>query len=38
VQPDGARRLGQRVTFAPQSLAFAAARVPGTYSILSYAF
>ena len=38
VQPDGARRLGQRVTFAPQSLAFAAARVPGTYSILSYSF
>jgi len=37
-QPDGARRLGQRVTFAPQSLAFAAARVPGTYSILSYSF
>ena len=38
VHPDGARRLGQRVTFAPQSLAFAAARVPGTYSILSYSF
>jgi hypothetical protein len=38
VQPDGARRLGQRVTFTPQSLAYAAARVPGTYSIVSYSF
>ncbi len=37
-QPDGARRLGARVTFSPQSLAFAAGRVPGSYSILSYSF
>jgi hypothetical protein len=38
VRPDGARKLARRVTFTPQSLAFAAARVPGTYSIASFSF
>ncbi len=38
VRPDAGRRLSQRLTITPQSLALAAARVPGTYSIVSYSF
>ena len=37
-RPDAGRRLSQRLTITPQSLALAAARVPGTYSIVSYSF
>lgn len=36
--PDGGRRLSQRLTVAPQALAFAAARMPGTYSLVRFAF
>ena len=36
--PDAGRRLSQRLTITPQSLALAAARMPGTYSIVSYSF
>ena len=35
---DAGRRLSQRLTFAPQALAMAAGRMPGTYSILTYSF
>lgn len=37
-RPDAGRRLSQRLTFAPQSLALAVAGLPGTYSIVSYSF
>lgn len=37
-RPDAGHRLSQRLTFAPQALALAAARMPGTYSILTYSF
>jgi hypothetical protein len=37
-RPDAGRRLGQRLNFAPQALAMAVAKMPGTYSILSYSF
>jgi hypothetical protein len=37
-RPDAGRRLSQRLTLAPQSLAMAAMRMPGTYSILTYSF
>ena len=37
-RPDAGRRLTRRLTITPQSLALAAARVPGTYSIASYSF
>jgi len=37
-RPDAGRRLGARLTVSPGSLAFAAARVPGTYSIMRFAF
>lgn len=37
-RPDAGRRLTQRLTFTPQSLALAAAGLPGTYSIASYSF
>lgn len=38
VHPDAGRRLGARLTIAPQSLAMAAGRVPGTYSLVSFSF
>ena len=37
-RPDAGRRLSARLTVAPQSLAFVAARVPGTYSLVRFAF
>lgn len=37
-RPDAGRRLSQRLTFTPQSLALAASGLPGTYSIASYSF
>lgn len=37
-RPDAGRRLSQRLTLAPPSLAMAAMRMPGTYSIVTYSF
>lgn len=37
-RPDAGRRVGSRLTVAPQALAFAAARVPGTYAFARFAF
>lgn len=36
--PDAGRRLADRITIAPQGLALAAARVPGTYSLARVTF
>jgi hypothetical protein len=36
--PDGGRRIGERLTVTPQALAFAAARRPGTYSLMRFTF
>lgn len=35
---DAGRRIGQRLSFEPQSLALAAAGVPGTYSLVRFTF
>lgn len=37
-RPDAGRRLGARLTVAPQSLAMVAAKVPGTYSLVTLTF
>lgn len=36
--PDGGRRLSGRLTVSPSSAAVAAARLPGTYSLVRFAF
>ncbi len=37
-RPDAGRRLAERLSVTPQSLAFAAARLPGTYSLVRFTF
>lgn len=37
-RPDAGRRLSERLTVTPQALAFAAARVPGTHSLVRFEF
>lgn len=37
-RPDAGRRFSERLTVSPQALALAAARVPGTHSLLSVSF
>jgi len=37
-RPDAGHRVSERLTLTPQGLAMAAARVPGTYSIVTFTF
>jgi hypothetical protein len=37
-RPDAGRRLSERLTVTPQSLALAAAGVPGTHSLVRFTF
>jgi len=37
-RPDAGRRISERLTVTPQALALAAARVPGTHSLVSISF
>jgi hypothetical protein len=37
-RPDAGRRLSERLTVTPQSLALAASRVPGTHSLVRFTF
>ncbi|MHB8838090.1 MAG: hypothetical protein ACYC7F_03970 [Gemmatimonadaceae bacterium] len=38
VRPDAGRRLSERLTVTPQALALAAARVPGSHSLVRFTF